>query len=50
MARKKEIEKMMRKQDREEDEQRIKIDLLIKEGKIKEAREEAYLKVCSTRL
>jgi hypothetical protein len=46
MARKKEIEKMMRKQDREEDDQRIKIDLLIKEGKMKEAREEAYLKVC----
>ena len=36
---------MLRKQDREEDEQRIKIDMLIKEGKMKEAREEAYLKV-----
>jgi len=44
LARKKEIEKMMRKQDREEDEQRIKIDMLIQEGKMKEAREEAYLK------
>ena len=47
LARKKEIEKMLRKQDREEDEQRIKIDMLIREGKIKEAREEAYLKVIS---
>lgn len=36
---------MMRKQDREEDEQNFKIDMLIKEGKMKEAREEAYLKV-----
>ena len=38
---------MLRKQDREEDEQRIKIDMLIREGKMKEAREEAYLKVIS---
>lgn len=43
LARKKEIEKMLRKQDRDEDEQRIKIDALIEQGKIKEAREEAYL-------
>ncbi|CBY32777.1 unnamed protein product [Oikopleura dioica] len=50
LARKKEIDKMMRKQDREEDEQNFKIDMLIKEGKMKEAREEAYLKEQRSRM